>query len=53
MKYNLSSVTKFGDVVKSMLQQKSFNMIDKYKESATSSVFHKKVASDEQNKETD
>lgn len=53
MKYNLASITKFGDVVKTMLQQKSINMIDKYKESATSSVFHKKAISDEQNKETD
>lgn len=52
MKYNLDSVTKFGDMVKTMLSQKSFNMIDKYKESASNTVFNKKVASDEQDKET-
>lgn len=53
MKYNLSSVTKFGDVVKSMLQQKSYDMINKYKDSSTPSIFLTKVNKDVSNQETD
>jgi len=52
MKYNLDSVTKFGNTIKDMLTRRSIDMIDKYKESASQSTFAKKVENND-NKETD
>jgi len=52
MKYNLSSVTKFGDMIKNALTQKSYTMIDKYKDYSRSSVFKQKVNNDVSNQET-
>lgn len=50
MNYDLSSVTKFGDMVKDALSKKTFAMINKYKESSRNSAFDKKVTGNEPDK---
>lgn len=52
MKYNLNSITKFGDMIKDNLFQKSGAMIDKYKEHARSSVFSNKVTDNDKDSKT-
>lgn len=53
MNYDLSSISKFGYIIKDKLSSMSFDMINKYKESARGSAFDKKVEKDEQSdKET-
>lgn len=53
MKYDFTSVTKFGNKVKDLLTAKSLEMINKYKEASSSSVFDKKVEQNVTDKETD
>lgn len=52
MKYNLDSATAFGSAIKDMLAQKSYALIDKYKEYSKSSIFNTKVNNNDEDKET-